>query len=419
MFDFIYPSAPERAHPLYDRLSIALVAPRAHVACNALTRHMDQAMVWAALDLDLRTHRNLATERSFDCASYYADDANTVAWCAMHEGAYLATIGMPFVRRLVKVCQRIADAVLPLMPDGRAAEGRTIERDAELAALLQGNAAVSEAEALAIVAAWPGADTQGAQIGLGAFALFYDLLRLVWLHEWAHALCGHVALAQEQLGLARLHEFAAERESDATMDGFGFPRYEVLQTLEMHADEFATRYCVGEILWGTDPMGDLAGPSINLIERLVVFNLACCVFAVMWADAERHFLPGETLYPTREQQDEGLLFVTTKTSHPPAPLRYLRFRGFERDLVVHYAQHNPSAAQLPLWVDARSFGLLDPLSQLDPRFYGLRAETPVVARTPDMSRLEAYEAHLLEVATALRPQLERCGFVPTVDPRAG
>ena len=104
---------------------------------------------------------------------------------------------------------------------------------------------VSRAEALKIVAGWPAADTCAAQLPLGGFALFYDLLRLVWLHEWAHALCGHAGLAHKELGLLRLHEFAAEREGEDVVEGLGFPRHEVMQALELHADGFATRYCVG------------------------------------------------------------------------------------------------------------------------------------------------------------------------------
>jgi hypothetical protein len=290
-----------------------------------------------------------------------------------------------------------------------------------LGQLLNGDVEVSEAEALKIVADWPAADTRAAQLTLGAFALFYDLLRLVWLHEWAHALCGHAVLAQEQLGLLRLHEFAAERESRELVDGLGFPRHEVLQALELHADEFATRYCVGELLWGRDPVGDLAGPSINLVERVVIFNLACCVFAVIWTSAEQRYQPGMSFYPERpplSSDEPEPLYVTYPTSHPPAALRYMRFRDFQRDLAAQFAKSTPGAATLGGAIDGHSLRVLNELAELDPRFYRLLYNTPGPAKTPETKRLIAYEAHLLKIGAALTPLLAQAAFLPTANPRA-
>jgi hypothetical protein len=423
VFDFIWPSAPGGEHPSYDALEIALAAPEPYVARNALTRHMDEALTWTKIDLDLRNHVNLASGRGFDVLSYYADDPDVLAWCTVHGTTYLATLGAAFVRRLAKVSQRIGDAVLPLAPrtEATTVQRVPVARDSDLGLLLDGDAEVSEAEALQIAATWPPADVRAAQLPLGAFALFNDLLRLVWLHEWAHALCGHVALAKDQLGLATLHEFAADRAGDQLVEGLGFPRHEVLQALEMHADEFAVRYCVGKLLWGQDPVGDLAGPNVNLVERLVIFNLACCAFAVMWESAEQRYQPGMTFYPSREAEvpeEDSRLFVTYPTSHPPAALRYLRFRGFQRDLAMDYALREPQAARLPTLVDSLSWRMLEELGELDPRFFRLRVDTPMVARTPEMTRLEAYEAHLLKIGAVLGPFLEKTGFVPTSDPRS-
>ena len=126
----------------------------------------------------------------------------------------------------------------------------------------------------------------------------------------------------------------------------------------------------------------------------MIFNLACCVFAVIWSSAEQRYQPGLTFYPTRPplaSNDPEPLFVTFPTSHPPAALRYMRFRDFQGDLTLRFASHNPGAAPLSAQVDAHSFLLLDELADLDPRFYQLRVHTPGISKTPEVKRLIAYE----------------------------
>lgn len=279
------------------------------------------------------------------------------------------------MKTLVKVCNRLAPALArrPRNPKRPAKDGPALERDPILASLIEGDVEVSEAEALAIVSAWPAANTQGAQIELGEYTLFYDLVRLIWLHEWAHALFGHVGFTSQKLGLAQLHEFSTDRVGEAIVSGLRYPKYEVLQALEIDADEFATRYCVSQLLWGYDPIGQMAGPTVDLVDRLLFFNVACCVFAVMWSRAEQRYSPEMTYYPPHEpltSDEKEALFVPFKASHPPAALRYLRFRDFERHLATQYSRQ--SAPTLAPLVDVWSFHFLDTLSSVNEDFYDLR-----------------------------------------------
>jgi hypothetical protein len=399
-----------------DALAIALAAPRPWVASNALTAHLDQAMGWVGVDMLLRDHVQAGSGRDFHCLSYYADDPDVTACCAAHDGTFLATLGIDFVHRMVVASQRIADAVLPfdLSATAPAAERPPARADRTLLQLLHDDAPVPTDWVTRAVAAWPDARTRGLQTRLGGFALFYDLLRLVWLHEWAHALCGHATFAREQLGLARLHEFSAERMADATDAVSGLPRHEVMQALEMHADEFALRYCVGEITAGNDPVAEIAGPRIDLLERLSIFNLACCVFAVMWSSAEQRLLPELTFYLPRAQRErgEGPHFVPYRSSHPPAALRYLRFRNLQRNLLEAWSGSEPRAAALRSSVDAHSFLMLNDLAGLDPSFADLKKNTPGVAATPETDLLADYEEHLVSIGGALAPALCECGFLP-------
>ena len=161
-----------------------------------------------------------------------------------------------------------------------------------------------------------------------------------------------------------------------------------------------------------DPVSAIAGPHVDLASRLVVFNLACCVFAVMWAQAERGGRTGMSYAPTREQQDSGLTFRPVDGSHPPADFRYLRFRTTQQRLLDEFHAQEPQAAGLHLKVDAHSFGMLEALARLDPHFGDLRAITPMVAKTPKMQQLADYEDLMLDLGDLLAPWLREAGFVP-------
>ena len=418
-FEYIAPSASLDKRPEFDKLSIAVAAPRAYLAQHALADHLLTAMWHPVLDLQVREHVNEPTGTPFQCIAYYADDRDVIAHCLIHDGVHLAMIGAPFVRRLVKICHQLGPVLArrPRVPKRAELATATLERDPVLGQLINGELAVSELEALAIVSSWPSAKAQSLEIELGEYALFHDLIRLIWLHEWAHALCGHVGFAATALGLGQLHEFSADRPGAQTIESVGYPRHEVLQALELHADEFATRYCVTALLWGYDPVGQIAGPKVDLIDRLLIFNVACCVFAVLWSVAEQRFAPGESFYPPRPDlasEEPDPLFQVFKTTHPPAALRYMRFRDFQRDLTWEYGRH--AGPTLSPSVDAASFGFLDTLAEINPHFYDLRNQTPVAVQTPRMKRLTAYEAHLLEIGMVLAPFITATGFRPTVDP---
>lgn len=413
MIAFAFASDRE-AHPLQAALSLALAGPRRLEDRSDLALHLDRAMVGVEDHLRLLDHVQPATGREFDLAAYYADDVDTQAWCAAHEGRFLACVGMGFVCRLVKICERVGAALLPvaLTADGSFARPAPAAVDEELVALVRGDADVSRAEAMAIASTWPAPHAWGLQCGFGSWALFYDLLRLVWLHEMAHALCGHVNVVQDRLGLAGLQELSAERQARVRVQDLDLPRHFVLQSFETHADEFATAYCVEQLLFVKDPASAIAGPRVDLATRLVVFNLACCVFAVMWAQAEHGGRPWTSPVPTPEQQAQGLRILPVDSSHPPADFRYLRFRTTHQRLLDEFHAQEPEAAGLRAKVDAHSFGMLAALERLDPSFGDLRVVTPLVAETPQMQRLADYEDLMLDVGDLLAPWLREAGFLP-------
>jgi len=418
--DFIGPSR-RRADTEFDALRATLGAPPPWFADNALSAHLTQAMWPPATFFSAQDHVNSATGRPFSLAAYYADDADIIAYCDADGDRHLAMIGAPFVWRLVKVCDSLegALAIRPRIGVTHEAAPR-VAHDPGFAALLVGDDPVSEAEALDIVSGWPVADNDGQQIELGPYALFHDLIRLIWIHEWAHALTGHVRFAARDLQLMGLQEFSAERTAFRMPLSEHPPAHEVFQAMELHADEFATRFCTQQILWGYDPIGRMAGPRVDLVDRLLIYNVAFCLFAVMWSIAEERYSPEQSFYPPRDATPgpgPAPIFTSFTTTHPPAALRYMRFRDFQRQLVLPAREQY--GENLMVLVDAVSYEFLsEALTDLDGHFHALLAETPMWVRTPTMKTLIAYESHLLPLSDFLKPFLVELGYRPTRDPMA-
>lgn len=420
--EFIGPSG-GNVSPEFEALRASVGAPPPWFDTSALSSHLSQAMWFPARFFSSQQHLNAQSGRPFSLWAYYADDPDVIAYCVADEDRHLATIGTQFVWRLVRICDRLAEALSRRPRIGVArAEQPKLSHDPEFAALLAGDIAVSRDEAVAIAARWPEPGREGQQLELGPYALFHDLVRLIWVHEWAHALTGHVRFASRDLQLMALPEMSAERSQLQSASADRPPAHEVFQAIELHADEFAVRYCAQQILWGYDPIGRMAGPRVDLVDRLLIFNTAFCVFAVLWWIAERRYTPGESFYAKRTFEDapEGAparTFETFTTTHPPAALRYLRFRDFERELAAQAgAQYGGSLSAL---VDAVSFGFLnEALTDLDEYFGTFLAVTPGLAKTPTMKTLIDYESHLLRLNKYLEPHLIELGYVPTRDPMA-
>jgi hypothetical protein len=425
--DFIWPDGSSGERPEFDEITLALVAPQPYLGNNSLSEHMHKAISDDVAYLSVLRHVNEESGKEFSCFSYYADDPDVIAFSTAHKNVFLATVGASFVRRLVKICSRMAP-MLRMQHErlyrhrgvGEELESmKALKRDEILSKLLEGDLAVTEAEAEEIVALWPPASTDHGRLELGEYVLFYDMIRLVWLHEWMHTLCGHITFAANDLHLSQFDELSKQRLSAGGLDKLKYPRNDIMQFLEIHADEFAVRHCIGNILWGFDPIGDIAGPKIDLVERLIIFDAACSLFAIIWSLGEQRFSPGMTFYPPRQDlasEEPDPMFVTFKATHPPAALRYLRFRAFQREITLEYAQQK-AVPQLLTAVDTNSFWFVTTAARLDGHFYDLREVTPVVADTPAMKRLDAYEAYLLKIGSEIiEPQLVNFAFRPTFDP---
>jgi hypothetical protein len=418
--DFIGPGEGNTSETSLAELAAVPGLPAPYRKDNLLSKHLRNTVLFQAFEISGQHHINPVTGEEFRCVSYYSEDQKNTAVTSKEDFGYLAVMSMAFVRRLVKIVEKLRPALEQRPRADKSKEKKAeqkLEQDPELNRLLEGNLQVSEAEALDIVSRWPSPESQ-TQTALDSFTIFYDAIRLIWVHEWAHALTGHATLLQEELGLSRLYEFSTERAGDSLYEQF--PRNEVFQALEVHADEFATRTCIRGILWYSDPVADIAGPFIDLMDRLLHFNVACCIFAIVWALQEKKYSPDDTFRPPLRpltDEEEGPIFATTTSTHPPAALRYQNFRDFQREITADYRDAQ-GQTHLSATVDAYSFQFVLKLGELSPYFYALEVVTPMIGRTPTAKVLGAYADHLVEVSMAIAPKLEQRYYLPTVDPYA-
>src|SRR5688572_1861231 len=100
---FVSPTSAARPSADLEQLREALVAPPVYTGHNPLADHLWAAIWHPVTDLTVRRHVNRRMEWDFLCFSYFCDDRYVAAYCAAHGHSYLATVGIQFVWRLVKV----------------------------------------------------------------------------------------------------------------------------------------------------------------------------------------------------------------------------------------------------------------------------------------------------------------------------
>jgi hypothetical protein len=359
---------------------------------NALTRHIYLAVGSLSDFLSSRHHTNRVTHEEFSGIVYLADGAAVKPYTTAVQGTHVVVIGVQWVFQLVKICDRLTGA-LSQRPRTGPPSDHVLETlvDVKLSQLLVGGLPVSEAEAVQIADSWPLAPYT--EDDLGPWAVFYDLVRLVWLHELAHALCGHLAFVRDHLALMALHSSTPDGEFRGTQLPVDGPTAEIQQCLEMHADEFAVRSLLGEILYGVDPVALMLYTNTDLGDRLLHLNTAFCVYAVLWELDEKKPTATSTGWADR--------------SHPPVDLRYDRFRNFQREAAIDYDE------RLGTVVDGLTLEFLDILCQASPLFSDLYRLTPFVVRTPSMDEAERYEQHLMRLMPSIAKCLTEQAYLPT------
>jgi hypothetical protein len=139
----------------------------------------------------------------------------------------------------------------------------------------------------------------------------------------------------------------------------------VLQSFELHADQFAVSFAASQILRGHDPAGAMAGPDINLVYRVAALAAACAIFAVDWESAQ-------------------LMRDPNTATHPSVAARYISMLDQIERTCMEFSADFPSIRSI-------IFNLIVRLSELAEDFSTLLATTPLIAKTP------AYKAACSEI----------------------
>lgn len=390
--------------------------PTPYLKNNIISELLRNAMCEDAEILSESNHINRKTNRLFKGFSYYSDAKEPKAFCSKESFGYLSTISIQYIYNLVKICSNLEEPVIERL----VAHTNNIKKlnddgivgNKELDFLLENKIQTTEEEAINIASKWEISSNK-----INAKTLFYDIVRIIWIHEWAHALCGHVSFAEETLNIKKLYEFSTNR-IEKNVNSPAPKKSEILQSLEIHADEFSVRYCTRQLLFGHDPNVVNYEEQTNLVTRLSIFNLAFCLFTVSWSLSEdiTGIKISDMFYPPSivdDSLDNIKLFEPTNSSHPPAILRYDRFRNFQREETTMFGLENKDFISLNLFVDSVSYSALGNLSKLSPYFGYLYEITPFIARTPLTDRIIAYESYLLKIGKEfIENKIKDLIFVP-------
>ena len=394
-FDIVWPDTNRTDASAFTQFKSRLNLPEPYLSVSEEAKHLRNAIFYSALEFSLAHYTHVKNGHELRCLSYYSLAEKIEAYCAPVDDRYLVVVGVPFLRRLVRICRQAAPALERRRQ--RFVGREPLPFDQEFTKLLLERVKVSETETQDIIRAWPSASAELSDVDLGEYALFYDLVRLIWVHEWAHAICGHAAFAVGKLGLSQLNEFSTERLDRAQLKYESYPLSLILQNFELHADQFAVEYCVHQIVSGWDPAGPMSARATDLADRLVIFNTACAIFAIVWYAAEWYERKGEA----------------TEATHPPAQLRYMRFRTFQRRILVECSKSDPS---LNFRVDMRSTLFLEILAEMCPLFGTLYNITPMLKDTEEMLALDAYESQLSAVAKSMYGRLDEMKYKAATNP---
>ncbi|TPM30873.1 hypothetical protein [Mesorhizobium sp. B2-3-4] len=298
------------------------------------------------------------------CASFYVDRLDATAFAGVMESGAVAALDGGHVARMTCICDRLTPALRRVVdPDPQPEPAR----DVQLVRLLRRLATPGWAQADEVAKGFPDPMKQGA--AYGGYMALSDLVRLIWVHEWAHILLGHVDIVSAMGQAGRLDEHSPRRADGAAIEGMPWPH--ILQAFELQADQFAVSFATQQILRGYDPAGAMAGPETNLIHRLCMLAAACAVFAV---DAELKQGPRDP----------------NTATHPSAALRYMcmlqQIDGIcvETDPGLGYAQF-------------AAFNLIGDLARLCEDFHGLLEVTPMIAKTPKYKAMLQVADYLFNV----------------------
>lgn len=301
-------------------------------------------------------HAN-AEGRHFSNVSYFTTEAFPEALSVELDGVSRTTVSIGLVRHLAGLAAEIYQDLVPILFEGQASLPSPLG-DVELDTLMRYGRVVDDQELAAIIAPYPRFFGDNADGGHESeYFFFADMLRFVWLHEWAHGFAGHTRVAAERLGATALREAGEPiHAAEATA---------ILHALEFEADALAVRFMLWQIFSGLDMPGRVVSFKGGLGQRVLWMLLGVSTVIAHWATMERHV-------PVAQRK------------HPSAAFRYLNAWDTVRVELLRTGKPQEMTS-----VNAQAYRALSQLSKTSAAFASLQAATPLVAETPSIKRLRA------------------------------
>lgn len=295
------------------------------------------------------------------CTSCFIENLDTTAFAGYAPNRAVALLDAGHVARMAAICDRLT----PLLRQPLGGKDRQkFTRDLPLVRLLRRFVTPDWSQGDTIARGFPDPSRRGA--GFGGYMVLSDLIRLIWVHEWAHVMLGHVDL-NSMMGHTGLDEHSARRDGNSVGALEGMPWPHVLQFFELHADQFAVSFLTQQVLRGYDPAGAMAGAEVDLIQRLCALAAACAVFAV-------------DSFLKEDKADPNL------ATHPSAGMRYMCMLQQIETVAIEY---DPGLTIARTY----TYRMIEDLVALSEDFYDLIQITPMLFKTPrykEMCRVSDY-----------------------------
>lgn len=293
--------------------------PPVYDSTNAIIAHLEHAVYDDFKFITDFPLHHIKSNKEFRLISYVSDELEESARCSQEEGVFFVTVSYRLLCKLVLLAQKLA----PLIKTFEAPEPDSrypISHDEELLQLINGTGSIDIELARETAFSW---FNESYHRGFGPQVIFYDLVRLVFLHEWSHCILGHIEQVNRELGLSSLKE----HDVNPTKEYKGYSRPNMLlQAIEMEADRVAISTLTVQLMIGIDASIALFGEDdINLGDRLSVVVLAIAAYSAVW-----HVKEKKEGFPDHLATIDVDMIIDS--SHPPA---IFRFKSMFRYLCVN------------------------------------------------------------------------------------
>jgi hypothetical protein len=110
-FDIVWPDTNRTDDSAFTQFKSRLNLPEPYLSVSEEAKHLRNAIFYSALEFSLAHYTHVKNGHELRCLSYYSLAEKIEAYCAPVDDRYLVVVGVPFLRRLVRICRQAAPAL--------------------------------------------------------------------------------------------------------------------------------------------------------------------------------------------------------------------------------------------------------------------------------------------------------------------